>query len=114
MHADDIIRGAGSRRAAGPRVPLLSPSSLPTARDRLETEYLGGFFCHSDLVVTILGSWTFITTRSFTCTGKGGVSSAQLLLILPPWGMLSPLLLPESPVGSMRTFPRFPRAQFEL
>lgn len=44
MQADDIIRGAGSRRAAGPRVPLLSPSSLPTARDRLETEYLGGFF----------------------------------------------------------------------
>lgn len=96
MQADDISRGAGSTRAAGARVPLLSPSSLLAAKHRLETQYLVVFFffCHSDLVVTILGSWTFITARSFSCPGKGAVSPAQPLLILPPWGMLSPLPLP--------------------
>lgn len=45
---------AEEQQGPGPRVPLLSPSSLLAAKHRLETQYLIFFFSHADLVVTIL------------------------------------------------------------
>lgn len=68
---------AEEQQGLGPRIPLLSPSSLLAAKPRRETQHLifpptGG----TDLMVMLPRPCTLIAAVSFTCSGKGPLHGA--------------------------------------
>lgn len=108
MQADDIIRGAGSRRAAGTRTMGHSaqPQLPPDCQTWIRNPVLDFFSPHrprgdNSEPMNSHQCNEFHLPRNGTTAG-----AAQLLLILPPWRMLSPIPLPAEPCGMNEDIPQ--------